>query len=80
VPLARTALGDAEVDRGPLDYFLDRLGEALEPYYGFRSLKALKANFQPRSEPLYLFFSDDAALPRIGVALSRAYPVGRRSA
>ena len=74
-PLARTlpaADGDT-LDRGTLDAFLDRLGASLEPYYGFRSLHAFKAKFQPRTEPLYLVFPDEAALPRIGLALSRAY-------
>jgi len=61
------------MDRGPLDGFLDRLGGSLEPYYGFRSLLAFKAKFQPRFEPLFLVFPDEAALPRIGLALSRAY-------
>ncbi|MGZ4697547.1 MAG: bifunctional lysylphosphatidylglycerol flippase/synthetase MprF [Oryzihumus sp.] len=60
-------------DRNALDAFLDRLGQTLEPYYGFRSLQAFKTKFQPRFEPLYLVFPDEAALPRIGLALSRAY-------
>jgi lysylphosphatidylglycerol synthetase-like protein (DUF2156 family) len=74
-PLARTvpAAEDDTLDRGTLDAFLDRLGASLEPYYGFRSLHAFKAKFQPRTEPLYLVFPDEAALPRIGLALSRAY-------
>ncbi|MGW5239355.1 bifunctional lysylphosphatidylglycerol flippase/synthetase MprF [Monashia sp. NPDC004114] len=74
-PLARTAptVGDEGLDRGTLDTFLDRLGASLEPYYGFRSLHAFKAKFQPRPEPLFLVFPDEAALPRIGLALSRAY-------
>ncbi|KRF44548.1 hypothetical protein ASH01_11160 [Terrabacter sp. Soil811] len=74
-PLARTrpSAGDESLDRGTLDVFLDRLGESLEPYYGFRSLHAFKSKFQPRHEPLYLVFPDEAALPRIGLALSRAY-------
>ena len=74
-PLARTApgQGDEGLDPGTLDTFLDRLGASLEPYYGFRSLHAFKAKFQPRHEPLYLVFPDEAALPRIGLALSRAY-------
>ena len=49
------------------------MGATLEPYYGFRSLQAFKSKFQPRYVPLYLVFPDEAALPRIGVALSRAY-------
>ena len=74
-PLARTrpSAGDEALDRGTLDTFLDRLGASLEPYYGFRSLHAFKSKFQPRHEPLYLVFPDEAALPRIGLALSRAY-------
>ncbi len=72
-PLARTVGPDEGLDRGTLDSFLDRLGETLEPYYGFRSLHAFKSKFQPRTEPLFLVFPDEAALPRIGLALSRAY-------
>ena len=67
------APGAAALDRSALDGFLDRLGSTLEPYYGFRSLQAFKTKFQPRFEPLYLVFPDEAALPRIGLALSRAY-------
>jgi hypothetical protein len=72
-PLARSAGANEGLDRGTLDAFLDRLGATLEPYYGFRSLHAFKAKFQPRTDPLYLVFPDEAALPRIGLALSRAY-------
>lgn len=76
-PLARSAGAGGgagpDLDPGTLDAFLDRLGATLEPYYGFRSLHAFKAKFQPRTEPLYLVFPDEAALPRIGLALSRAY-------
>jgi hypothetical protein len=72
-PLARSAANDDGLDRGTVDAFLDRLGETLEPYYGFRSLLAFKAKFQPVHHPLYLVFPDEAALPRIGLALSRAY-------
>jgi lysylphosphatidylglycerol synthetase-like protein (DUF2156 family) len=74
-PLARSAGASDGVglDRGTLDAFLDRLGGALEPYYGFRSLHAFKSKFQPRIDPLYLVFPEEADLPRIGIALSRAY-------
>jgi len=72
-PLARAGDADSAIDRGPLDGFLDRLDGTLEPYYGSRSLLAFKAKFQPRFEPLFLVFPDEVALPRIGVALSRAY-------
>lgn len=56
-----------------LDGLLDRLGAALEPYYGFRSPHAFKAKFRPRYEPMYLLYRDEADLPRIGVAIARAY-------
>lgn len=68
-PLARTDESDAE----PLDKLLDTLGAALEPYYGFRSLHTFKKKFNPRYEPVYLAFRDESDLPRIGVAVSRAY-------
>ena len=61
-----------------VDRAVDRLAARLEPYYGFRSLHAFKAKFSPRFEPLYLVYPDDLALPRIGVALVRAYLPGVR--
>ncbi len=73
VPLARAGGAPDDDDRGVLDAFLDTLGTRLEPYYGFRSLQAFKSKFQPSHAPLYLVFPDEAALPRIGLALSRAY-------
>jgi lysylphosphatidylglycerol synthetase-like protein (DUF2156 family) len=71
-PLARAA-GDPAASADALDRFLDRLSATLEPQYGFRSLHAFKTKFRPRFEPLYLVYPDEAALPRIGMALSRAY-------
>lgn len=68
-PLAR---GASTAD-SPLERFLDQLGAALEPYYGFRSLHSFKAKFQPVHEPMHLVYRDEADLPRIGVALTRAY-------
>ena len=73
VPLARAGDPLDDPDRGVLDAFLDTLGTRLEPSYGFRSLQAFKSKFQPSHAPLYLVFPDEAALPRIGLALSRAY-------
>ena len=58
---------------GGLDRLLDWLGATLEPVYGFRSLLAFKAKFQPRYEPLYMLYPDAAALPAIGNAVTRAY-------
>jgi lysylphosphatidylglycerol synthetase-like protein (DUF2156 family) len=69
-PLAR-AKGDEST--AVLDRLLDTLGETLEPMYGFRSLHAFKTKFAPRYEPMYLLFRDEADLPRIGIALTRAY-------
>ena len=70
-PLARSEQGDEELDRA--DRLLEKLGASLEPLYGFRSLHAFKAKFAPRYEPIHLAFRDEADLPRIGVALTRAY-------
>lgn len=69
-PLARA---DASGDTRVLDALLDKLGAALEPYYGFRSLHAFKAKFRPRYQPMYLIYRDEADLPRIGMAIARAY-------
>ncbi len=68
-PLAHS--GDDEL--GGLSSLLDRLGTMLEPLYGFRSLDAFKAKFQPRHVPLFMVFRDEAALPRISLALTEAY-------
>lgn len=69
-PLARSAEpGAAE----PMDRVLDGLGSAMEPFYGFRSLHAFKKKFNPRYEPVFLSFRDESDLPRIGLAISRAY-------
>ncbi|MBC3839226.1 DUF2156 domain-containing protein [Streptacidiphilus sp. 4-A2] len=68
-PLARTA----GATPAGLERFLDQLGQSMEPYYGFRSLHAFKTKFQPRYEPMYLIYRDEADLPRIGIALTRAY-------
>ena len=70
-PLAKSdedAAGETVVEK-----FLDSLGESLEPVYGFRSLHAFKSKFQPRLSPMYMSFRDEADLPRIGIAITRAY-------
>jgi phosphatidylglycerol lysyltransferase len=67
----------ARLDRGEqpaaLQRLLDVIGHALEPVYGFRSLLAFKAKFQPEYRPLHLCYPDPAALPAIGLAITRAY-------
>jgi phosphatidylglycerol lysyltransferase len=68
-PLAHSGEGEM----GGLTRLLDRLGQILEPLYGFRSLDAFKAKFQPRHVPMFMVFRDEAALPRISLALTEAY-------
>ncbi len=67
----------ARIDRGEpvavLQRVLDRLGHVLEPVYGFGSLLAFKAKFQPEYRPMYLVYPDPAALPAIAAAITRAY-------
>jgi lysylphosphatidylglycerol synthetase-like protein (DUF2156 family) len=78
-PLAETApQPDAPSRSAGVDLVLRRVSSRLEPYYGFRSLHAFKAKFSPRFEPLYLAYPSDLALPRISVALTRAYLPGVR--
>ncbi|WP_040841800.1 DUF2156 domain-containing protein [Nocardia brevicatena] len=72
-PLAHADTAEPDLDRGALDALLDLLGRTLEPVYGFRSLLAFKAKFQPRHRPMYMVFPDSAALPTIGIAIGRAY-------
>ncbi|MFC5139157.1 bifunctional lysylphosphatidylglycerol flippase/synthetase MprF [Actinomycetospora rhizophila] len=70
-PLARA--GDEVEGEHVLDRVLDRMGELLEPYYGFRSLHTFKAKFQPRYAPMFLVYRDEADLPRVGIGIGRAY-------
>ncbi|MGV9713808.1 bifunctional lysylphosphatidylglycerol flippase/synthetase MprF [Gordonia sp. NPDC003424] len=70
---APLAHGDDNVDLERMDRLLDSLGAAMEPFYGFRSLHHFKKKFNPRYEPVYLSFRDESDLPRIGLAISRAY-------
>jgi lysylphosphatidylglycerol synthetase-like protein (DUF2156 family) len=68
-PLVRSGKGKA----GVVQRFLDVTGKLMEPLYGFASLHAFKAKFQPRREPLYLAYRSTGDLPRIGAAVLRAY-------
>ncbi|WP_246846610.1 DUF2156 domain-containing protein [Humibacter ginsenosidimutans] len=69
-PLAHAGAGES---RGALDGILARLSTTLEPMYGFRSLLRFKRKFQPEFRPMLMAYPDSAALPRIGVAIARAY-------
>ncbi|MFA5607833.1 MAG: DUF2156 domain-containing protein [Leucobacter sp.] len=68
-PLVRPS--DAEA--GPVDQVLEQVGSLIEPLYGFKSLHRFKQKFNPRHESLYLLFRDEGDLPRIGIAITRAY-------
>lgn len=68
-PLVRTEETDANV----IYAVLDRVAELIEPLYGFRSLHRFKQKFNPRAEPMHLLYRDEGDLPRIGIALMRAY-------
>ncbi|MBL3700012.1 bifunctional lysylphosphatidylglycerol flippase/synthetase MprF [Leucobacter luti] len=68
-PLVRPA----EAAAGPVDQVLDQVGALIEPLYGFKSLHRFKQKFNPRSASLHLLFRDEGDLPRIGIALTRAY-------
>jgi lysylphosphatidylglycerol synthetase-like protein (DUF2156 family) len=69
-PLARLDQGDAP---DSLQKLLDLTGRVMEPVYGFQSLFAFKAKFQPRYEPMYMVYADPVSLPAIGNAVGRAY-------
>jgi hypothetical protein len=69
-PLARA---DTSAQPPAVERLLDSLGAVMEPHYGFRSLHAFKSKFSPRYEPLYLAYRDEGDLPRIGIALTKAY-------
>jgi len=68
-PLVRSDKGKS----GAVQKILDLMGRLAEPMYGFASLHAFKAKFQPRREPLYLVYRAAGDLPRIGVAVLTAY-------
>jgi lysylphosphatidylglycerol synthetase-like protein (DUF2156 family) len=68
-PLVRSEAGGA----GAIQKTLDLMGKLMEPLYGFASLHAFKAKFQPRREPLFLAYRSTGDLPRIGAAVLRAY-------
>jgi lysylphosphatidylglycerol synthetase-like protein (DUF2156 family) len=69
-PLARRDRGERP---GAAQRLLDLTGRALEPLYGFGSLLAFKAKFQPVYRPLYMVYEDPAALLSISYAITRAY-------
>ncbi|MGW4646084.1 bifunctional lysylphosphatidylglycerol flippase/synthetase MprF [Kitasatospora sp. NPDC004289] len=69
-PLARVERGGQPT---ALDRLMDWLGRSMEPVYGFRSLLAFKAKFQPEYRPMYMVYPDPAALASISRAIGKAY-------
>ncbi|MGL3805985.1 bifunctional lysylphosphatidylglycerol flippase/synthetase MprF [Paeniglutamicibacter sp. R2-26] len=69
-PLAHTLHTAAQE---PVDKVLASVSKALEPLYGFGSLHAFKAKFNPRTAPMYLVYRDESDLPRIAGGLTRAF-------
>ncbi|MDH6131223.1 phosphatidylglycerol lysyltransferase [Kitasatospora sp. MAA4] len=72
-PLARSDRSEQDEPPKALQRMLDGMGGILEPVYGFRSLLAFKAKFQPEYRPLYMAYPDPAALPGITRAIGKAY-------
>lgn len=70
---APLAMPGQDEDSDVLARLLQHTGRLMEPVYGFRSLMAFKAKFQPRHRPLWLVYLDTAELPRIANAISQAY-------
>ncbi|QNG35417.1 DUF2156 domain-containing protein [Geodermatophilaceae bacterium NBWT11] len=70
---APLALPGGEPEAALLARLLETTGRWMEPVYGFRSLLAFKAKFQPRHRALWLVYPGPADLPRIARAVSRAY-------
>ena len=76
ISLSGAPLAKSDTESGgesAVDKLLNTLGATLEPVYGFRSLHAFKSKFQPRLSPMYMVFRDEGDLPRIGIAITRAY-------
>jgi lysylphosphatidylglycerol synthetase-like protein (DUF2156 family) len=70
---APLALPHGAADRTALTRLLELAGRLMEPAYGFRSLLAFKAKFQPQHRALWLVYRDPADLPRIARAVARGY-------
>ena len=80
ISLSGAPLAGTPEEPGLLDVLLTRLGEEMEPLYGFRSLAASKRKFQPEEHKWYLAYNDELALPAIGLAVVHAYVPDMRAA
>lgn len=74
-PLARAkgAVDEEGSSAAILDQVLEVLGKTMEPVYGFRSLLAFKAKFNPEYVPIYLAVPTFGELPGVGLAIAHAY-------
>ncbi|MGV0325419.1 bifunctional lysylphosphatidylglycerol flippase/synthetase MprF [Corynebacterium confusum] len=73
ISLSGAPLAGAAEDPSWLDQALSRVGQELEPLYGFRSLVASKRKFLPEEHPWFLCYDDELKLPAIGLAATNAY-------
>lgn len=64
---------DYPEDAGAIAGLSKWLGDTLEPVYGFSSLHRFKQKFNPRYETMYLVYRDEGDMPRIAVALTKAF-------
>lgn len=74
VSLSGTPLANSsDEQKGLLDSLLDKVGESMEPLYGFRTLAASKNKFQPQHTTWYLCYRDELTLPAIALAVCASY-------
>ena len=73
ISLSGAPLAGAAEDPSWLDQALSRVGQELEPLYGFRTLAASKRKFLPAERPWFLCYDDELKLPAIGLAATSAY-------
>lgn len=73
ISLSGAPLAGAAEKPSILDTLLAKIGEQMEPLYGFRSLAASKRKFQPEEHKWFLCYEDELSLPSIGLAVVHAY-------
>ena len=73
ISLSGAPLAGTTENPSTLDSLLMKLGEQMEPLYGFRSLAASKRKFQPEEHKWFLCYEDELSLPAIGLAVVHAY-------
>ncbi|MGB4758682.1 MAG: phosphatidylglycerol lysyltransferase domain-containing protein [Candidatus Saccharimonadales bacterium] len=73
ISLSAAPLSHSGKASNAIEKLLDIVAVRMEPYYGFKSLFNFKKKFNPRHEPMYLCYRDEAQLPAIALALGKAY-------